>query len=58
MFYVYDLQGKQIKSINVTERELGTIVIKGSELQPGIYYYSLIADGNIVGTEKMILTDT
>ncbi|OFX64954.1 MAG: hypothetical protein A2W97_03630 [Bacteroidetes bacterium GWE2_40_63] len=58
VFYVYDLQGKQIKSINVTERELGTIVIKGSELQPGIYYYSLIADGNIVGTEKMILTDT
>jgi len=55
--YVYDLQGKQLKSINVTEREYGYITIYGSELQPGIYNYSLIADGQIVGIEKMILTD-
>jgi hypothetical protein len=54
---VYDMQGKQIKSINVTDREAGNVVIHASELQPGMYYYSLIADGNIIGTEKMILTE-
>ncbi len=54
---IYDLQGKQVKSITVVEREYGSAVIYGSELQPGIYHYSLIADGEIVGIEKMILTD-
>jgi hypothetical protein len=56
-FYVYDLQGKQIKNMKVNEREHGNIVIHGSELMPGMYYYSLIADGKIIGTEKMVLTD-
>jgi hypothetical protein len=54
---VYNLEGKQLKSIEVTERENGQVIIHGSELQPGIYYYSLIADGQVIGTEKMILTD-
>jgi hypothetical protein len=56
-FYIYDLQGKQLKSYNVSDREHGTIVIQGSESLPGMYYYSLIADGNVIGTEKMILTE-
>jgi myo-inositol-hexaphosphate 3-phosphohydrolase len=54
---VYDLRGKQVKSITVVEREYGSAVIYGSELQPGIYHYSLIADGEVIGIEKMILTD-
>ncbi len=56
-FYIYDLQGKQIKSMNVTERGQGLITIHGNELQPGMYHYTLIADGTVIGTEKMILTD-
>jgi hypothetical protein len=43
--------------MNLVEREHGNIVIHGSELMPGMYYYSLIADGKIIGTEKMVLTD-
>ena len=57
ILYVYDLQGKQLKSIRVTEREYGSVTLYGNELQPGIYNYSLIADGKIIGIEKMILTD-
>ncbi len=57
MLVIYDLQGKQVKSINIVEREYGSAVIYGSELQPGMYHYSLIADGEIIGIEKMILTD-
>jgi len=55
--YVYDLQGKQIKSMPVNEREYGQVTLYGSELQPGIYHYSLIADGQLIGIEKMVLTD-
>jgi hypothetical protein len=54
---IYNLEGKQLKSIEITERENGQVIIHGSELQPGMYYYSLIADRQVVGTEKMILTD-
>ncbi|MBN1597175.1 MAG: tail fiber domain-containing protein, partial [Bacteroidales bacterium] len=43
VFYVYDLQGKQILSRRVPERGNGEIVIFGSELQPGMYNYALIA---------------
>jgi len=55
--YVYDLQGKQIKSMPINEREYGQVTLYGSELQPGIYHYSLIADGQLIGIEKMVLTD-
>jgi hypothetical protein len=57
IFCVYDLSGKQLKSMTVTGRESGVVTIHGSELQPGMYYYSLIADGQVIGTEQMILTN-
>lgn len=55
--YIYDLQGKQIKSMDIAQREYGNVTIYANELQPGMYKYALIADGAIVGTETMILTD-
>ena len=55
--YIYDLQGKQIKSINIVQRESGSETIYASELTPGMYKYSLVADGAIIGTETMILTE-
>jgi hypothetical protein len=54
---IYDLQGKQIKSIAIGERGEGTITISGSELQPGIYVYCLLADKQLIGSEQMILTE-
>ncbi len=56
-FYIYDLQGKQIMKFEVVEREYSSINIQGSQLMPGMYYYSLIADSRVIGTKQMILTD-
>ncbi len=56
-FYIYDLQGKQMMKFEVVEREYGSIFIQGSQLMPGMYYYSLIADSQVIGTKQMILTD-
>lgn len=56
-FYIYDMNGKQLKSRGIAERENGSIVIYANELNPGIYYYSLIADELVIGTNNMILTD-
>jgi len=53
---IYDLQGKQIKQIQITQRGDGFQIISGSELTAGMYLYSLIVDGNEVDTKRMILT--
>lgn len=55
--HIYNLQGKQIKQMNLSDRGRNSIVIKGHELNPGMYMYTLIADGKEVDTKKMILTN-
>jgi hypothetical protein len=55
--YIYDMQGKQVKSYSTNQRDYGQITIQGGELKAGMYYYSLVADGEVIGTKNMILTD-
>ena len=53
---IYNLEGKQLKNIKVNERGAATVKISGSEFNPGMYLYALIADGNVVDTKRLILT--
>ena len=55
--YLYDLQGNQIKSYLINQSNESSITIKKSELQSGMYLYSLVADGKFIDTKTMILTD-
>lgn len=57
MLYIYDFQGKQVKSITVTGREKTSVSISGSELQAGLYIYSLVTDGKLIGSKQMVLTE-
>ena len=52
---IYDMQGKQLKSIPVMQRGEGSVQIQGSELTAGMYLYALIADNKVVDTKQMIL---
>ena len=52
--YIFNMQGGIVKKI-VADRS-GRMEIQGSELQAGMYLYSLIADGKEVDTKRMILT--
>ena len=54
--YIYDMQGKQIKAVDVAERGMSSVTISGGDLAAGMYFYSLIADGQEVDTKRMILT--
>ncbi|NLU40546.1 MAG: T9SS type A sorting domain-containing protein [Bacteroidales bacterium] len=54
--YVYNMQGAQIKKFNIRDRENTSILIEGNTMEPGMYLYTLIADGKEVDTKKMILT--
>jgi len=53
---IFDMQGKQLMQIQLTQRGEGVEFIQGSQLAPGIYLYALIADGREVDVKRMILT--
>ena len=52
--YIFNMQGSIVKK--VAANRSGNIEIQGSELQAGMYLYSLVADGKEVDTKRMILT--
>lgn len=54
---IYDLYGKQLKQIRLSQRNTGSQIISGSELPAGIYLYALIADGKEIDVKRMILTE-
>jgi hypothetical protein len=50
----YNGRGELIKTVDVRERGLGSLTVYGSDLSSGTYMYTLVADGMIVATKKMI----
>jgi Chaperone of endosialidase len=52
--HFYDGMGKLIQSVEVVERGLGSLTVFGSDLSQGTYTYTLVADGQIVSTKKMM----
>ena len=57
LFCIYDYNGRQIQSRSISERGDVRIVVDGNSLVAGIYLYSLIADGNLVDTKRMVKTE-
>lgn len=54
---LYDMNGTQLRSIKVNGFGQGKIVIDAKQLKAGIYLYSLIVDGTLIDTKRMVLTD-
>jgi len=54
---IYDLNGRQLKCFTVTGRGNTSVQITASELSAGMYHYALIADGNLIDTKTMVLTE-
>jgi hypothetical protein len=54
---IYNLQGKQLKQVVITQRGESSQLIAASEFDPGIYLYALIADGREADVKRMILTE-
>ena len=51
---VMNLDGKQIKSFNVNDAK-GSLEFDGSTLAPGTYIYTLIANGEQLAQQKMVV---
>ncbi len=52
--HFYDGRGNLIKTIEISQRGLGSITVFGADLSSGAYLYSLVADGIVVASKKMI----
>lgn len=50
----YNLSGKMIQTVNITEKGNGKLTVYGNDLSSGTYTYSLIADGKLIATKKMV----
>ena len=52
----YTVNGVVLKSVQINDRNHGSLTVYGSNLSEGIYTYTLIADGKIIDSKKMICT--
>ena len=54
---IYDMSGKQVQTIPVSERGKTNITVYARHLQPGMFIYSLLVDGKVQATRKMMVTE-
>lgn len=54
---IYNLNGEQIACHRLSARGQNEFVLRAGNLRPGIYLYSLIADGQVVDTHRMVVTE-
>lgn len=50
----YNSQGKLIQSADIIQKGKGTLNVFASDLSNGIYTYTLVVDGKIIETKKMV----
>lgn len=50
----YNAQGKLIQTLDLTQKGKGSINVFAQDLSTGVYTYTLVADGQIVETKKMV----
>lgn len=53
---IFDLQGKQIKKMDLQQRGQGSVLVQAGELYAGMFVYTLVVDGKEIASKKMILT--
>ena len=55
--FIYDMSGKQVQSLPVTERGETDITVYASDLTAGMYIYTLVVDGKVTVTRRMIVSE-
>ncbi|MCW3070863.1 MAG: hypothetical protein JWO44_753 [Bacteroidetes bacterium] len=53
---IFDLNGKFMLERGINSFGKGAVIVNGNDLNAGMYVYSLIVDGKIIDTKRMILT--
>jgi hypothetical protein len=53
---INDKNGKAVKQVSISGTGRGTLSIDAASLASGVYSYSLMVDGKMIGSKQMILT--
>lgn len=53
---IYNMEGTELSTIPIDDLAQTSIKISNNDLKPGMYWYALLVDGNVVDTKRMILT--
>lgn len=53
--YVYNLNGSKVAQVDIPARGTTSVTLSAATLSEGMYLYSLVADGKIVQTRRMIV---
>ena len=53
--YIYDMSGKQVQSLPVSERGETNITVYTCDLSAGMYIYTLVIDGKVSVTRRMVV---
>lgn len=53
---IYNLNGLELESYDLNQRGNVSVAISGGRFPSGTYLYTLVADGKVMDTKKMILT--
>lgn len=54
---IFDMQGTLLNTHFLNSYGVGSLIINGGEMKPGMYFYTLVVNGNEIATKKMILTE-
>ncbi|TAF78126.1 MAG: T9SS C-terminal target domain-containing protein [Bacteroidetes bacterium] len=54
---ITDLNGKQLKTLTIATKGESSVVLKANELYAGLFVYTLVADGNIVDSKRMVIVE-
>jgi hypothetical protein len=54
---LYDLRGKQVTSMPVSPKGSSIVILFAEKLEQGTYIYSLIADGKILDSKRMVVNE-
>jgi hypothetical protein len=54
---IYDLSGKQISTFPINDKASTSVTITSEKLAAGIYIYSIIADGKILDSKRMVVSE-
>ena len=54
---VYDLSGKQVATFPIEQKGTASLTITSEKLAAGIYIYSIVADGKLVDSKRMIVSN-
>ena len=54
---IYDLTGKQLSTLAITEKGASQITLTAEKFAAGIYIYSIVGDGKILDSKRMVIAD-